>query len=95
MKPAAKDLLLENRGNLLRLRQEIPLTEEERAVVDEDLAGCEHLLAQLADVPALDGATPRQLLSESATQAPAAPARGKNDRTPPSGMGAPPLQTPS
>jgi hypothetical protein len=95
VKPAAKDLLLENRANLLRLRQEIPLTEEERAVVDEDLAGCEHLLEQLADVPALDGATPRQLLSPSATQTPAAPARGKNDRTPPSGMGAPPPQSPS
>jgi hypothetical protein len=95
VKPTAKDLLLENRANLLRLRQEIPLTEDERAVVDEDLAGCEHLLAQLADVPALDGATPRQLPSQSATQTPAAPARGKNDRTPPSGMGAPPPQSPS
>jgi len=77
VKPAAKDLLLENRANLLRLRQEILLTEEERAVVDEDLAGCEHLLAQLADVPALDGATPRQLLSESTIQAPAASAGGE------------------
>jgi hypothetical protein len=69
VKPAAKDLLLENRAHLLRLRQEIPLTEEERAIVDEDLAGCEHLLAQLADVPTLDGATPRQLMSRGAASA--------------------------
>ncbi|HEY3079622.1 MAG TPA: alpha/beta hydrolase, partial [Chloroflexota bacterium] len=55
------------KGNLLRLREELPLTEEERAVVDDDLTGYEHLLAQLADVPALDGATPRQLMSQGAT----------------------------
>ena len=48
-------------GNLMRLREELSLTEEERAVVDEDLAGYAHLLAQLADVPAPDGQTPRQL----------------------------------
>jgi hypothetical protein len=65
-KPAAKDLLVESKANLPRLQQEIPLTDEERAVVDEDLAGCEHLLAQLADVPALDGLTPREWISRAA-----------------------------
>jgi hypothetical protein len=59
-KPAVKDLLVESKSNLPRLQQEIPLTDEERAVVDEDLAGCERLLAQLIDVPALDGVTPRE-----------------------------------
>src|SRR6266540_6093606 len=57
------------KGNLLRLREELPLTEEERAEVDDDLTGYEHLLAQLADVPALDGATPRQLMSQGAALA--------------------------
>jgi hypothetical protein len=70
VKPAAKDLLVESKANLLRLQQEIPLTDEEQAVVDEDLAGCERLLAQLADVPALDGSTPRERLSRVPTPEP-------------------------
>lgn len=41
--------------------------------MDEDLAGCEHLLAQLADLPTLDGATPQQRGSERVTETRAAP----------------------
>jgi hypothetical protein len=54
------------KGNLVRLREELPLTEEERAVVEEDIAGYEQLLARLADTPALDGATPRQIQERAA-----------------------------
>ncbi|MBI4218597.1 MAG: hypothetical protein HY682_00540 [Chloroflexi bacterium] len=53
--------LTEARGNLLKLREEIPLTEEKCAVVVEDIAAYEQLLARLADVSALDGQTPRDL----------------------------------
>ena len=47
--------LAEAKGNLLRLREEFPLTEEECAVVEEDIAAYEHLLAHLANVAVLDG----------------------------------------
>jgi hypothetical protein len=60
-KAELEPLLRQARERLLRVRQEIPLTEEERAVVEEDLLGYERLLVHLAEVPALDGATPRQL----------------------------------
>ncbi|MDP9375563.1 MAG: site-specific integrase, partial [Chloroflexota bacterium] len=62
-------------GQLRRLREEVPLTEEERAVVEEDLAGYAHLLAQLADVPALDGRTPNQLREQRGEAGPGGPAR--------------------
>ena len=58
--------LAQAKDHLVRLREDIALTEEERAVVDEDLAGYEHLLATLVDVPALDGSTPRQHGGEAA-----------------------------
>ncbi len=50
--------LLEGKANLLRLQQEIPLTEEERAAVDDGLAALEHLCAQLTDVPTPAGPSP-------------------------------------
>ncbi len=53
--------ILEAKSNLLRLRQDIPLREEEVAAVDDGLAAMEKLLAQLADVPTPAGPTPRQL----------------------------------
>jgi hypothetical protein len=53
--------ILEAKSNLLRLRQEIPLREEEVAAVDDGLAAIEKLLAQLADLPTPAGPTPREL----------------------------------
>jgi hypothetical protein len=53
--------LLEGKGNLMRLRQGIPLTEKERAAVDDGVEAMEILLKQLADVPTPAGPTPRQL----------------------------------
>ncbi len=58
-------LLAQATGNLVRLQEEIPLTDEERAVVDEDREGYEHLLTRLADVPTLDGTTPNQLRAQA------------------------------
>jgi hypothetical protein len=43
------------------LRQDIPLTDDERAAVDDGLAALEKLCADLADVPTPAGPTPRQL----------------------------------
>ncbi len=45
----------------LYMRQEIPLTNLERATVDGDVAVTEQLIAQLRDVPTPSGPTPQQL----------------------------------
>jgi hypothetical protein len=52
---------LEAKANLLHLKQEIPLTEEEAAAVNDGLEALGRLCAQLADVPAPAGPTPRDL----------------------------------
>jgi hypothetical protein len=57
--------LLEGKSNLLRLRQEIPLNEEEVAAVDDGIAAMEKLLESLAHVPTPSGKTPRQLEQET------------------------------
>jgi hypothetical protein len=54
-KTSAQAQLLEGKANLLRLRQEIPLTEDEQAAVDDGVIAMEHLLERLADVPTPDG----------------------------------------
>jgi hypothetical protein len=48
-------------SNLLRLRQEIPLSEEEMAAVNDGIAAMEKLLASLVDVPTPSGPTPREI----------------------------------
>ena len=48
------------RAYLLRMLQEIPLTADERAAVEDGATAFDRLLDGLADVPAPDGATPRQ-----------------------------------
>lgn len=53
--------LLEARGNLQRMLAEIPLTDDERAAVEDGTAAVERLLQRLADVPTPAGPTPRQL----------------------------------
>lgn len=53
--------LLEGKANLMRLRQEIPLTEEEVAAVDDGIGALERLCERLADVPTPQGPTPREL----------------------------------
>lgn len=75
-KGSAETQLLEGKANLLHMRQEIPLTEPERAAVDDGLAAMEKLLAQLADAPAPTGLTPRQMrLAELVQLTPCSTAR--------------------
>jgi integrase len=53
--------LLEAKQNLQTMRAMIPLTEDERAAVDEGQAALDQLLERLADVPTPAGATPREI----------------------------------
>jgi hypothetical protein len=73
-KGSTSALLLEGKQHLLRLLQEIPLSEAEHAAVEEGIVAYESLLAKLADVPTPSGPTPRQidagLVPVTALQAP-------------------------
>jgi integrase len=53
--------LLEGKANLLRMLQEIPLSEEERAAVEDGVEAMEKLCQRLVDVPTPAGPTPGQL----------------------------------
>ena len=53
--------LLEAQVNLQRMHLEIPLTESERAAVEEGAAAVEQLIERLADTPTPAGPTPRQI----------------------------------
>lgn len=53
--------LLEGKNNLLRMRQEIPLSDAELAAIDDGVSALESLLSRLADVPTPAGPTPLQL----------------------------------
>jgi hypothetical protein len=44
-----------------RMLAEIPLTDDERAAVEDGTATVEHLIERLTDVPTPAGPTPRQL----------------------------------
>src|SRR6476619_3454033 len=57
-KEATAPQLLEARGNVQRMLAQIPLTEEERAAVEDDAAAVERLLARLAALPTPDGGPP-------------------------------------
>ncbi len=53
--------LLEAKGHLQRMLTTIPLTEPERAAVEDGAAAVEQLLDRLADLPTPAGPTPREL----------------------------------
>jgi integrase len=55
--------LLEAKSNLQRMMQEIPLTDDECAAVEDGLQAVERLMQKLADIPTPSGQTPRQLLA--------------------------------
>ena len=63
-KESTRAQLLEAKTNLLRLRQDIPLSEPELAAVEDGLAAYEKLIANLRDVP-----TPDRLLQIEAAPA--------------------------
>jgi len=60
-KESSRGQLLEAKSSLLRLLQEVPLAEEERAAIDGDLAALDRLAARLADQPTPSGQTPKEL----------------------------------
>jgi integrase len=60
-KDSSKGQLLEARANLQRMLVSVPLTDDERAAVDDGQAALDKLLEHLADVPTPAGPTPRQL----------------------------------
>ncbi len=60
-KESSLSQLLEAQSTLLRLIHEIPLSQEERAAVDGDLAALDRLTARLVDQPTPSGQTPMEL----------------------------------
>lgn len=60
-KGSTTSALLEGKSNLLRMRQEIPLSEAELAALDDGVSALESLLTRLADVPTPAGPTPLEL----------------------------------
>lgn len=62
-KESSKAQLLEGKQNLLRLKHEIPLTDEETAAVDDGVLAYEKLINKLADTPTPSGSTPREILT--------------------------------
>jgi integrase len=63
-KDSSQAQLLEAKANLQHMLQEIPLTEDERAAVEDGLEAVEKIRQQLLDVPTPSGMTPRQIMSE-------------------------------
>jgi hypothetical protein len=63
-KDSTKAQLLEAKGHLQRMLHAIPLTEEERAAVEDGAAAVDQLLGRLVDVPTPAGPTPRELSLE-------------------------------
>lgn len=60
-KGSSQAQILEAKANLLRMKQDIPLSEEEQAAVDDGLAALEKLCEQLVDIPTPSGPSPREL----------------------------------
>lgn len=60
-KHSTKAQLLEAKDNLARMAATIPLTDDERAAVDDGHGALDRLLERLADVPTPAGPTPRQI----------------------------------
>ncbi len=60
-KDSSRALLLEAKDNLQHMLAAVPLTDDERAAVDDGQAALDKLLGQLADTPTPAGPTPRQL----------------------------------
>ena len=72
-KGSSQAQLLEGKANLQRMLQEIPLTEDERAAVEDGIAAMEKLCQQLADVPTPAGLTPNQLVQTDLVEKPLIP----------------------
>jgi hypothetical protein len=66
-KGSGRAQMLEGKAHLLRMLQEIPLTDDERAAAEDGVNAFDQLLAKLTDVPTPAGPTPRQLAAEGPT----------------------------
>jgi len=64
--PHARGPAARGEGEPAGLKQDIPLTDDERAAVDDGLEALEKLCAQLTDMPTPAGPTARQLASGGA-----------------------------
>lgn len=60
--------LLEGKSNLLRMRQEIPLTDAEIAALGDGVSALESLLSRLENIPTPSGKTPLQIREQSLVQ---------------------------
>ena len=60
-KGSSKAQMLEAKGNLQRMLASVPLTDDERAAVDDGQAALDQLLERLVDVPTPAGTTPREI----------------------------------
>ena len=60
-KASTKGELLEAKDNLQRTLANVPLTDDERAAVDDGQDALDRLLERLVDVPTPGGATPREI----------------------------------
>lgn len=70
-KGSSKAQLLEAKHNLQRMLASVPLTDDERAAVDNDQAAPDRLLDRLADTPTPAGPTPREIgIPATATRLP-------------------------
>ena len=64
-KESARGQFIEGQANLQQMLQRIPLTDDERAAVEEGMDMFESLCSRLADVPTPSGPTPRELIQLS------------------------------
>ena len=60
-KGSSQAQILEAKANLIHMKQEIPLSQEEQGAIDDGLVALEKLCEKLADVPTPAGPTPRDL----------------------------------
>jgi hypothetical protein len=60
-KNSSKGQMLEAKSNLQSMLQSIPLTDDERAAVEEGVEAMNKLCDKLVDVPTAGGPTPREL----------------------------------
>ena len=67
-KASTASALLKGKSNLLRMRQEISLSDAEVAALDDGVSALNSLLIRLENVPTPAGPTPLQLRCESLGQ---------------------------
>lgn len=60
-KESARGQALESKASIRRYLEEVPLSADERGIVEGDLAKIDGLIKKLASVPCLDGRTPIQI----------------------------------